>query len=132
MPTTPDLSEVDNSMPERAFSNMISSRVILNSEQERQENVALDVLPPYFLVDEQPSITKEIYEDLFRQHVEDTEIDIYQPRIDGYLDNVKEIDSGLNKYTILKLAEAYEQALENNSNSDHCTTDEEQETYTLE
>jgi len=33
------------------------------------------------------------------------DIDLYTPRIDGYkqLDNITEIDSGLNKYTTLKL-----------------------------
>ena len=53
------------------------------------------------------------------------DIDLYTPRIDGYLDNIIEIDSGLNKYTTLKLEQIHAEALEMNPDSDHQTTDEE-------
>jgi hypothetical protein len=50
---------------------------------------------------------------------------MYTPRIDGFLDNIKAIDPGLNKYTTLKLDSIYENV--NMDLEDHQTTEEEEE-----
>ena len=96
--------------------------------QFESERKAWKKLPKGFKLDIAPDITHEMFCDLIAQFTKEEEVDLYSPRIDGYLDNLREIETGLNKYMTLVLdGELAEARKEFGHVSDHQTSEEEEE-----
>jgi hypothetical protein len=77
----------------------------------KSEREAWKKLPRGFKLDLAPEMTHVLFCDIVAQFTAEKEVDLYSERIDGFLDNIKEIDNGLNKYVTLKMDWELEKAV---------------------